>query len=178
MNTLSTLQRLSKLGKVLSGIALTFSMIGLCGCTAGLLSLCFGTGGVMKLGGVAFHGLISAEGGYNIKSMTALLWGWLVACAGEGVLAGFAKGYFKNELNAGTPFTVAGARELLRLGILTIAIPAACAVAGGIAWLVSAGFRGAPGISALHIGNGASIALGVMFILGSLLCRYGAERER
>ena len=57
--------------------------------------------------------------------------GWLIVCAGQAVLAKFAETYFKNKLQAGTPFTFGGAKELLRLG--------------------------------------------VMFLPGSLLCRYGAE---
>ena len=41
-------------------------------------------------------------------------------CAGEAVLAKFAEHYFKRELTDGTPFNLGGAKELMRLGILTI----------------------------------------------------------
>ena len=74
--------------------------------------------------------------------------GWLIVCAGQAVLAKFAETYFKNKLQAGTPFTFGGAKELLRLGVLTLD---------------------------LSFDNGASIVLGVMFLPGSLPCRYGAE---
>ena len=106
MKSLNTIQKLSKIGKVLSKIAFIFSVIGFCGCIAGLLSLNFGNGRLIKIGGVTLHGLIPEEYGYNIKSITATLSGWLIVCAGEAVLAKFAESYFKNELKAKTPFTL------------------------------------------------------------------------
>ena len=140
MKSLQTIQKLFKIGKILSRIAFIFSVIGFCGCIAGLLSLSFGNGSLIKLGGVTLHQLISEEYGYNIKGITASLSGWLVVCAGEAVLAKFAEVYFQNELQAETPFTLAGAKELLRLGILTITIPTGCAVAESIVEGVIFGF--------------------------------------
>ena len=93
------------------------------------------------------------------------------------MLAKFAENYFKNELKAGTPFTFAGAREMLRLGILTLAVPTGCAVAGSIVEGIAAGFMNIEKVSAMdmYFDGAWSIALGVMFIAVSLLCRYGAE---
>ena len=177
MKSLDTIQKLSKIGKVLSKIAFIFSVIGFCGCIAGLLSLRFGNGSLIKIGGVTLHALISEEYGYNIKSITATLSGWMIICAGEAVLAKFAEVYFKNELRAETPFTLAGAKELLRLGILTLAIPTGCAVVGSVVEGIIAGFVKVEKAAAMDLcfDNEASIVLGIMFILGSLLCRYGAE---
>lgn len=140
MKSLQTIQKLFKIGKILSRIAFIFSVIGFCGCIAGLLSLSFGNGSLIKLGGVTLHQLISEEYGYNIKGITASLSGWLVVCAGEAVLAKFAEVYFQNELQAETTFTLARAKELLRLGILTITIPTGCAVAESIVEGVIVGF--------------------------------------
>lgn len=140
-----------------------------------------GNGGLIKLGGVTLHGLISEKYGYNIKSITAALFGWLVVCAGEAVLAKFAEAYFTNELKAKTPFTLAGAKELLRLGILTLAIPTGCAVAGSIVEGILAGFMKVEKAAAMDklFDQEASIGLGILFILAFLLCRHGAElRER
>ena len=50
MKSLNTIQKLSKIGKVLSKIAFIFSVIGFCGCIAGLLSLNFGNGRLIKIG--------------------------------------------------------------------------------------------------------------------------------
>ena len=181
MKSLDTIQKLSKIGRVLSKIAFLFSVIGFCGCIAGLLSLSFGNGSLIKIGGVTLHALISEEYGYNIKSFTAALSGWMIICAGKAVLSKFAEVYFKNELKAETPFTLVGAKGLLLLGILTLAIPTGCAVAGSIVEGIIAGFMQVEKAEAMDIyfDNAASIALGIMFILGSLLCRYGAElKER
>ncbi len=177
MKSLNTIQKLSKIGKVLSKIAFIFSVICFCGCIAGLLSLSFGNGSLIKIGGVTLHALISEEYGYNIKSITATLSGWMIICAGEAVLAKFAEVYFRNELRAETPFTLAGAKELLRLGILTLTIPTGCAVVGSIVEGIIAGFMKVEKAEAMdmYFDNEASIVLGIMFILGSLLCRYGAE---
>lgn len=181
MKSLDTIQKLSKIGRVLSKIAFLFSVIGFCGCIAGLLSLSFGNGSLIKIGGVTLHALISEEYGYNIKSITAALSDWMIICAGKAVLSKFAEVYFKNELKAETPFTLVGAKGLLLLGILTLAIPTGCAVAGSIVEGIIAGFMQVEKAEAMDIyfDNAASIALGIMFILGSLLCRYGAElKER
>ena len=181
MKSLDTIQKLSKIGRVLSKIAFLFSVIGFCGCIAGLLSLSFGNGSLIKIGGVTLHALISEEYGYNIKSITVALSGWMIICAGKAVLSKFAEVYFKNELKAETPFTLVGAKGLLLLGILTLAIPTGCAVAGSIVEGIIAGFMQVEKAEAMDIyfDNAASIALGIMFILGSLLCRYGAElKER
>ena len=181
MKSLDTIQKLSKIGRVLSKIAFLFSVNGFCGCIAGLLSLSFGNGSLIKIGGVTLHALISEEYGYNIKSITAALSSWMIICAGKAVLSKFAEVYFKNELKAETPFTLVGAKGLLLLGILTLAIPTGCAVAGSIVEGIIAGFMQVEKAEAMDIyfDNAASIALGIMFILGSLLCRYGAElKER
>ena len=177
MKSLQTIQKLSGLGKVLSKIAFIFSVIGFCGCIAGLLSLNFGNGSLIKIGGVTLHALFSGEHGCNIKSITAALSGWMIVCAGEAVLAKFAEIYFRNELKAETPFTLAGAKELLRLGILAITVPIGCAMVGSIAEGILAGFMGLEEAAAMDIvfDNGAAVLLGVMLLLGSLLCRYGAE---
>mgnify|MGYP005777501451 FL=1 len=177
MKTLKTIQTLSKIGKVLSKIVFIFSVIGFCGCIAGLIGLCFENGDFIKIGGVTLHGLISENLGFDVKNVSAILSEGLIIYAGEAVLAKFAELYFKNELKAGTPFTLAGAKELLRLGILSLAISTGCAMVGSIVEGIVAGLIKAEETAAIdiHFDNSSNIALGVMFIVVSLLCRYGAE---
>lgn len=160
MNTAHTLQKLSKLGKILSKIAFIFAVIGFVGCIVGIASAQFGSGPILKLGGAALSG-------------------WLVICAGEAVLAKFAEVYFSNVLKAETPFTLAGAKELLRLGILTAAIPTGCAVLGDIVQGVVSGLLRvtADGAMDVYTECGSALVLGMAFILGSLLCRLGAEQK-
>lgn len=176
MKTLNIIQKLFKIGKVLSKIAFIFSVIGFCGCVAGLISLSAGNDSFIKIGGVTLHGLLGSEYGGGASAAAALS-GWMIVCAGEAVLAKFAEAYFKNELLAGTPFTPAGAKEMLRLGILTLAIPIGCSIIGSIVEGIAAGFMNVEKASAMDVyfDNGIDIAFGVMFIICSLLCRCGAE---
>ena len=179
MKSLATIQKLSKIGKILSKIAFVFSVIGFCGCIAGILSLSFGADNLLKFGGVTLHGLISEHLGCDAQGVLAALIGWLFVCAGEAVLAKFAEKYFKNELQAETPFTLDGAKELLRLGILTLAIPTGSTIIGQIVEEIAAGLMkvGKAAAINMYFDNEASIVLGIMFIFGALLCRYGAELQ-
>ena len=112
-----------------------------------------------------------------IVLIIAVLIGWLVVCAGEAVLAKYAELYFKNELAAGNPFTFAGAKELLRLGIITAVIPTVCAVVGSIVEGIASGIMDVEKAVELNMpfGTEGNITLGIMFIIAALLCRYGAE---
>lgn len=174
MRSLKTIQKLSSLGSILSKIAFILSVVGFCGCIAGLIGLRFGSDAVLKLGNIRLHGLLANEYGRAAESVAAALCGWVFVCAGKAVLAKFAECYFKNELRAETPFTLAGAKELQRLGILALAIPL-----GSIAEGLAAGLLNTETATAaeLYFDNEASLVLGLMFLLGSLLCRYGAEQK-
>lgn len=97
----------------------------------------------------------------------------IVLCAAEAVLSKFAEIYFKNELADGTPFTLRGAKELMRLGILTISIPLGMVIVCSIGVAIADNFF--PEIEKLSYDGYASVGLGVMMILSSLFCRYGAE---
>lgn len=176
MKYLNVIQQISKIGKILSKVAFVFSVIGFCGCIIGLIGLGFGSESVIKIGGTTLHGIFS--GNYDsVNAAAATLSGWMIVCAGEAVLTKFAEAYFTNELNAGTPFTVAGAKEMLRLGILTAAIPTGCAIIGSIVEGVVAGFANAESTAAMDMrfDNESSVVLGVMFIVISLLLRCGTE---
>ncbi len=180
MKSLKTIQTLSIIGKVLSKIAFIFSVIGFCGCVVGIISLNFSNGSIIKIGGVTLHGFIFDDLGSNIKGVALKLSVWMIICTGEAVVAKFAEVYFKNELKAGTPFTLAGAKELMRLGILTLAIPTGCMIVGSIIEEILAGIMNAEKAVNIdmYFDNEVSIALGIMFIIGSLLCRYGAELKK
>lgn len=173
MESLKTIQILSKLGKVLSKIIFICCIIGAVGCVVGMVCLPFADTEAIKIGGVTIHGLIENRAGMNLNSLYPLMSGSLIVCIGEAVIAKFAEVYFTNELAAGTPFTTSGAKELLRLGILTISVPLgtlilALIVSGVIADLLQCG-------EAFKLEGSDSVTLGVMFIVMSFLCKYGAE---
>ena len=80
----------------------------------------------------------------------------------------------KNELKAGTPFTLSGANELLRLGILSIAIPVFTYMLSNIIYdSFKAAFIDVQKIDGLN--GEVSLSLGICLIIISLICRYGAE---
>jgi len=176
-NNSRVLQLIAQIGKILSKVAFVFSIIGICGCFVGLFSNVFGSGKVFKIGGVTIYGLLADFDAYNVKSISATLVAWLIVCIGQAVLAKFAELYFRNALLEGTPFTQVGARELRRLGILTMVIPTGCAVLAEIVQGIMTGFMNvmSDGWSDLNFDNEASVIVGVMFIACSFLCGYGAE---
>ena len=175
MKTLNTIQTLSKIGKVLSKIDYIFCLIGAIGCAVGLATLPFADQGIFKIGGESIHGLIVNRAGIDLNSLYSLMTGAMIVCIGQAITAKFAERYFSYELTAGTPFTFAGAKELLRLGIITICVPLGCLILAEIVSGIIAGFLNCEDL--LKIENGGSVTLGVVFIIISLLCRYGAEQE-
>ena len=115
MKTLKTIQTLSKIGKILSKIMFIFCIIGFCGCIVGILSMALGAE-TLKFGGVTLESILNTEAEVTIGTVYAAMAAGMVLCAGEAMLAKFAEHYFKRELAEGTPFTFAGAKEMLRLG--------------------------------------------------------------
>lgn len=177
MKSFKILRKLFVLGRVLSKVAFILSIVGFCLCIAGMVNLNLENGEGIKLGGVTLHDMVVDRRGYGIGSVTAAILGVMVVCAGEAVLAKFAEICFAHALNAETPFTFGFAKETLRLGILAIAIPLGCAIAGSIVEAIAAAWMNAPKIAILqkNFNNTLSASVGVMFILVSLLCRSGAE---
>ena len=178
MKTRKTIQTLAKIGEVLSCIAFIFACIGFGGSVVGALSAAFGGGFAIKLGGVTIYDLFGGARYSELEGVCAALLGWMIVCAGEAVVAKFAELYFKRELAAGTPFTLSGAKELTRLGILTLAVPTGCAVLAAVVSGIAASFLRASEAMDVHFDNGVSIALGVMFLVAALLCRLGAEQTQ
>lgn len=176
MKSLKQIQTLSKIGKVLSKIVFIGSIVGCCGCIAGLLGMIFGNAAAMKIGGVTLHGLM-ANNGVNLKSVIPVLAGSCIVFAGGAVLAKFAERYFKNELCSGTPFTLDGANELMRLGILKISISLGCAIAAHIVQEIIAGLLNVTADAAgeFSYSSEGAVAMGIVFMIVSVLCRYGAE---
>ena len=172
-STLKTIQTLSKIGKILSKIVFVFCIVGGCFCLVGLFSMALSSES-LKIGGVTIHSMIekSAEIG-SIGTIYGAMAAGAVLCAGEAALAKMAQRYFKNELDAGTPFTLTGAKEMLRLGICTICIPIGTMVIAHIIYGIFKHFFS--DMADFSPGNIVSVGLGVMFIIMSLICRYGAE---
>ena len=175
--TLHTIQALAKVGKVLSTIVFVLSIVGAAGCIVG--AVCWELFGNFEIdllgGGVTIHNIVEAETGIVGGGVFTACAVGFVLVLGEVFLAKAAQKYFKHELADGTPFTMQGARELKSLGIKTIVIPVISYVAAAIVYGVM--------VSVLQMGGDkfdmditVNLGLGIMFIIGSLLCKLGAQQ--
>lgn len=171
MKTLNTIQKLSKIGKILSKIVFIFCIIGFCGGVVGILSMALGAP-TLQFGGVTLKNILDTGADPTAGAVYAAMAAVMIFCAGEAVVAKFAEHYFKRELADGTPFTLAGAKEMQRLGILTICIPIGTGIVAEIVHAVME--QTMHGSAPLQMNIDSSVALGVMFIVMSLICRYGA----
>ena len=172
MQFLSVVQTLAKIGRIFSKIIFILCIVCFSICTVALISLLIGFDG-FKIGGVTIRGIIENEGGLPIASLYTDVAVGMILCASEAVLSKFAELYFKRELADGTPFTHRGAKELLRLGILAIAIPIGTAIVCGIVAAIISALH--PEVKELSFDSFSSVGLGVMMIVTSVICRYGAE---
>ena len=172
MKTLNVIQKLSKIGKVFSKIIFIFCIIGFCGCIVGILSMTLGAP-TLKIGSVTLESILNTEADVTVGTLYAAMVAGMILCAGEAVLAKFAEHYFKRELDDGTPFDFGGAKELMRLGILSICIPLGTQMIAEIVYAVME--QTLHGVAPFQLDHSSSVALGVMFIVMSLGCRYGAE---
>ena len=173
MKTLNVIQTLAKIGWILSKIIFICCIVGFCFCLVGLLTVSVGTGS-LKIGGVSVHSLVEENAGMDLHTTVAAMVVAQICCAAEAILSRFALLYFEHELAAGTPFTIQGAKELQKLGILTIAIPLGAVILCAIA--VAVGKHVDPNLGEVSYGDYASVGLGLSMLVMSLLCRLGAEK--
>lgn len=174
METLKTIQTLSKIGKVFSKIVCICCIVGFCGCAVGIIAMLIG-GEAIKLGGVTLHSIFESEANVSVGTVWAAIAVGIIFSIGEFFVSRKAYRYFDNELKTGTPFSEGGAKEMLNLGISVIWIPIVTAVLAQVAQEVIAQFMETS--ERIQIECFDSVALGVMFIFMSLLCKYGAEKE-
>ena len=174
MKTLKTIQTLSKVGRIISKIIFICCLVGAIGCLAGIVSLAVIPSGI-QIGDTTIHGMIENSADISMGSLYAGMAVGAIMCSGEAALSKIAENYFKGELAAGTPFTFDGAKEMMKLAICAICIPLGTqTVAAIVHGIIAAAFSNVAELKLEAFGSG-SVGLGVMFIITSLLCRYGAE---
>jgi len=174
--TLEIIQKLSKIGKVLSKIIEVFCIVGAVFCLIGIISLSVGNFEAFKIGGVTVHSIIEESAGMSIGTMYASMSVGLIMCIAEVIITKIAGLYFKNEIAAGTPFTMDGAKEMLRLGICTIAISVGSLIVADITYNVLN--KCFDSVADMSLDNASQVGIGIAFIIVSLLCKYGALREK
>ncbi len=172
MKSLKTIQVLANIGKILSKILFILCIVGFCGCIVGILSLALGLES-FKIGDVTIRGIIENKAELSMATLYAAMAVGIVYCAAEAVLCKFSEIYFRNELADGTPFTLRGAKELKRLGVIVIIVSLCAGTVCAIGLAIA--HRANPEIDKLPLESIGSIGIGIMMLICSLLCRYGAE---
>lgn len=172
MKTLQTIQTLSKVGKILSKIIFVCCIVGVCISVVGLVSTALGVPS-FKLGGITLESFLQEQAGLSQGTLCACMAAAAFLCAGEGVLSKFAVQYFERELADGTPFTLDGAKELLRLGVLSICVPTAANVAAQIVQKILA--KALTDVQPADIGGTGGVGIGILLIILALVCKCGAQ---
>ena len=172
MKSLQTIQKTCKVFQILTKIAMILCFVG-----SGLLLLGLICGIVISSTGAVIAG--NMETLYRLTSsasffeMVGSLLAEFVVTLTDALLFFHAWKYFSAEQADGTPFSRRGADMMKRLGILLIVLPAVSAI---LAWGICTIFS-VPQVKAPDLGSEASIVLGIMLILVSVILRYGADLE-
>ncbi len=172
MRSLKAIQLIHKIGMILSKIVYICCIVGLCACLVGAVAMGIGEY-TLKLGGMTLHSFLQSEADVGIGTIWIALIGGAVLCIGEYIVSKKGYAYFKNELDAGTPFTADGTKELFRLGIYTICVPIITTVAVEIIGAVICEII--KDSERLDVGYSDNITLGVMLIFASLICSCATE---
>ena len=168
--SLNIVQKICKVCKILAEIAFVMLVV-----SAVLMLACgifIGAGkldALLASGGLVLDDMLQQPGITQERMVTAFICLTIMLVA-EAVVAKFINVYFKHELKAGTPFTFEGAKEMLRLGIITIAVPAAASVIVAIYFAVMMS-----GDLTFDFSIEISVSLGIVFLALSPLLKHGAE---
>lgn len=169
--SLKTVQTICKVCKVLAEIAFVLFVVIMALMLAAAIFT--GTGNfdaLVSSGGVVLDDMLQ-QTGVTQDYMVAVFVCLTIIIAAEAVVAKFINVYFKHELKAGTPFTFEGAKEMLRLGIITIAVPVGASLAATIVFDIMAAGSGLDSEFNFEI----SLGMGLMFLALSPLLKHGTE---
>ncbi len=171
--SLKTIQTFAKIGKVIANIIFIFSIIGAIASIIAVSTIASIQN--LEFEGQTVVGLVESTGISFVTTVFSCA-SSIVTCIGAAVISKFAVIYFTNELDDGTPFTYAGSKELLRLGILSVAIPMATSTVLGIAFIITKLFWPPLAEDAIS-GEPLSIGVGILLIVMSVVFKHGAELE-
>lgn len=173
--TLNTIQILMKVGKIISQIAFIFGIIGLVSCAVGIISLAFLPESFV-IDGVKFVIRSSENENTSIGTMYSAMTVSLIMFIGETIIARFDYLFFKRELEVGTPFNFEVAKKMKYISIKMIVIPIICSIISTIAYEI---FKATMSdVGTVHIGDEISFGVGIMLLIFSFVCKYGAEIEQ
>ena len=164
MKSLEVIQKIVKVLRVLAKIAYIFCIIGAVTAAIGAASL-FAIDENSEIWKKALEAIEPET--IDLMSIRCSCLAGVVGCAVGAVLSWFSKRFFEDELAAGTPFDRYICKEMLKVGIIYLAVSV---VSGIIIAIIYACFN----LDA--DGSGFSgFTAGILYIVCWLLCRYGAE---
>lgn len=171
--TLKTIQTISKVCMVISKIVFIVSIVGASMCGVGILCLGLGYTTALNLAGINIYGLINAESEMSVAGIYVHMVIAAIACGLQIAMAKLCELYFRHELEAGTPFTFEGAKELKKVGICLISISLGGIVGIAIIYAIASNFI--PNIGEMNADNITAVGTGIILLIVSCLCKYGAE---
>ena len=172
MKTLNTIQILSKIARILCKIIFVCCIVGAALCAVGIITLaCLPQ--EFTIGELTLHQLAVKHLEVSLNTCYAAMAYAIVICAAQAVLCKIAERYFTNELKAGTPFTFDGAKELIRLGIITICVSIGAEIVAGTVYGVMKAVM--QDVADPKMRGFGSVGLGLTFIIVGLIFRCGAE---
>ena len=163
--TLTNILTVFKVVRIIAKVVFILCIIGTAGSLLGFLCL--------PLVGSLVPEEILLEEGVNLASAYPACIVGAVTCAGEAVFAFLAEKYFRSVLDAQTPFTEAGAKECLRLGIASLIITIATSIVAGIASAIVLLIQS--GGASMDVDTTFSLSTGLFFLFLSLIFKHGAE---
>lgn len=168
--SLKTVQTISKVCKILAEIAFILLAVLAVILVVAAVGLAAGNTAMINAGRAEELSRLLGQTGLTMDYMVAGCIAGAIFLAAQAVVAKFANVYFKHELKAGTPFTFEGAKEMLRLGIIALAVPVGASIVSAILLTVMSASSGV----ADRISIDVSLGMGLLFLALSPLLKYGA----
>lgn len=170
--TLKTIQILMNIGKIISLIAFIFGIISIVGCIVGIIILATVPESFVD---EIIKFFVSVEDTKNLTNATmyASLSVGIIFAIGEVIISYYDYEFFKYELSVGTPFDFEVARRLKIISIKQIVVPIVCTIISKITYEI---FKASMiGVEYISFGDEISLSIGIMFLIFSFVCKYGAE---
>lgn len=172
MKSLKIIQTLAKIAKIVSKVLFICCIVGACGCVLGVIALAFGVQ-EMKFGERSLEIILMEEANTTVNTLYAIMVVGIILSTGEAVICKLAENYFAKQLEAGSPFDFSFAKSTLKFGIFVVCIPL---IAMFLSIVCHAIMREClSNVAAMNLADYSSVGLGVVFIVLSLVYKYGAE---
>ena len=174
MKSLKIIQVLFKVARILALIFFILSIIGAAGCLIALIVMPCIKDIVVEQGKTIAD--LMAEQGVDVYGVIAAIAVGLVGCGVSIFLCKYSELYFLKELKVGTPFTKEMAKEMRKYGLIFAIVSAGSTIIIATTYAVVHHFIPSIGRYETSISVG-SIVYGLFFIILSVFCDYGAERD-